>query len=298
MLHIANAPVSWGVLEFELQGERSTYPQVLDEIKSTGYDGTELGDWGFLPTDPAELRQVLDERGLALVGGFVPVALSRPEAAEGGIEQALRTARLMAAAAEAPVLVLSDDNGKDEVRTQHAGRIQREHGLPEAGWTQVVETAERIARRVREETGLRTALHHHSAGFIETPWEVETFLGLTPPDAIGLCLDTGHYRFGGGDPVTAIESFSDRIWHVHLKDCDPAIAARSRTEGWDYFTAVEHGLFCELGQGDVDLPAVVSGLQEHDYDGWAVVEQDILPGMGTPKESAQRNRAYLDQLGL
>ncbi len=298
MLHIANAPVSWGVLEFELQGERSTYPQVLDEIKSTGYDGTELGDWGFLPTDPAELRQVLDERGLALVGGFVPVALSRPEAAEGGIEQALRTARLMAAAAEAPVLVLSDDNGKDEVRTQHAGRIQREHGLPEAGWTQVVETAERIARRVREETGLRTALHHHSAGFIETPWEVETFLGLTPPDAIGLCLDTGHYRFGGGDPVTAIESFSDRIWHVHLKDCDPAIAARSRTEGWDYFTAVEHGLFCELGQGDVDLPAVVSGLQEHDYDGWAVVEQDILPDMGTPKESAQRNRAYLDQLGL
>jgi inosose dehydratase len=32
--------------------------------------------------------------------------------------------------------------------------------------------------------------------------------------------------------------------------------------------------------------------------GWIVVEQDVLPGMGTPKESAQRNREYLKSIGL
>jgi inosose dehydratase len=150
---------------------------------------------------------------------------------------------------------------------------------------------------VREAAGLRAVFHHHCAGYVETAAEVDKLLSLTDPELVGLCLDTGHYRFGGGDPVAGVKRYGGRVWHVHFKDCQPAVAARSRAEGWNYFESVRQGVFCELGRGEVDFAAVVQVLVDMGYDGWVVVEQDVLPGMGTPKESAQRNRDYLYGVG-
>ena len=299
MIKVANAPCSWGVLEFDLEGEAAGYKQVLDEMKATGYKGTELGDWGFMPTDPEELNRDLVARGLTLLGAFVPVALNDAAAHDDGVTVAVRTARLLASVAgDTPFIVLADDNGTDAIRTENAGRILPEYGLNEAHWQTFASGAEKVARTVKETTGLRTVFHHHCAGYVETPAEVEKLLSLTDPNLLGLCFDTGHYRFGGGDPVVGLKKHADRIWHVHFKDCQPDVAAKSRREGWDYFQSVKHGVFSELGQGDVDFTAVLSALQAQEYDGWIVVEQDVLPGMGNPKESAQRNRDYLRRIGL
>src|SRR5215212_2658106 len=128
-IRVANAPCSWGALEFEdFQGEQIAYGQMLDELRATGYVGTELGDWGYMPTDPAALRGELAGRGLALTGAFVPVALREPAAHGPGVEAALRVARLLAATAEGaatrPFLVLADDNGGDRVRAAWAGRVR------------------------------------------------------------------------------------------------------------------------------------------------------------------------------
>jgi inosose dehydratase len=296
---VANAPCSWGVLEFDLEGQAAGYAQVLDEMAQAGYAGTELGDWGFMPTEPGKLRAALAARKLALLGAFVPVALADPAAHKGGEEVALRTARLLAASSDTqPLIVLADDNGTNPTRTRFAGRIGAQHGWDEAQWAIAAEGVTRIARAVREQTGLRTVFHHHCAGFVETPAEVDTLLRKTDPSLLGLCLDTGHYRYGGGDPVAAVRKYGERIWHVHFKDCDPEVAARARAEGWDYFEAVRRGVFCELGKGEVDFPAVVAALRAVGYAGWIVVEQDVLPGTGTPLESAQRNRAYLSSIGL
>jgi inosose dehydratase len=171
-------------------------------------------------------------------------------------------------------------------------------GLAADQWHTYTAGAEKVACAVRDETGLRTVFHHHCAGFVETPAEVQTFLDLTDPDLLGLCFDTGHYRFGGGDPVAGLRRHTGRIWHVHFKDCQPEIAARSRQERWDYLKALHHGVFCELGKGDVDFPAVLAALHEIGYEGWIVVEQDVLPGMGRPKESARRNRRYLSEISI
>lgn len=298
-LRLANAPCSWGILEFELEGQTAGYAQVLDEMRAAGYAGTELGDWGFMPTGPARLRRELEARGLALVGAFVPVALAEAAAHAPGEAQALRTARLLAeAAGDRPFIVLADDNGRDPVRTGHAGRVLPEHGLSAAAWQVFADGATRIAARVGAETGLRTVFHHHCAGFVETPAEVERLLALTDPALLGLCFDTGHYRFGGGDPVAGLRRHAGRIWHVHFKDHAPQVADRARSEGWDYFQAVRAGVFCELGKGDVDFAGVKAELERMGYAGWIVVEQDVLPGMGTPKESAERNRRYLRGLGF
>ncbi len=306
-IRVANAPCSWGVLEFDgLAPVSVTADRFLDEVVATGYEGTELGDWGFLPTDPAALREALDARGLVLVAAFVPVAFKDPQAHAPGRTRALAVARLLAGAASpewSPLIVLADDNGRDPVRTRCAGRITPSQGLSPEEWATFARGVEEVARSVREETGLRTAFHHHCAGYVETPAEIAALLERLDPALVGLTFDTGHYAYGSGCQdgravLAGVERFADRIWHVHFKDCDPDVARRARHEGWDYFQAVRRGLFCELGRGCVDFAGVVDFLRGRGYRGWIVVEQDVLPGMGTPEESARRNREFLRHVGV
>ena len=309
-IRIANAPCSWG--RFELKGTATdsiSSGQMLDELRDTGYTGTELGDWGFMPTEPQALENEMRRRDLTMVGAFVPVAFRDPGTHEAGEAHALRVARLLAAVSEndtaagSPFLILADSNGTVPERRVNAGRIKPEMSLREDEWQTFAGGVERIARSVRDETGLRTVFHHHCAGYIETPEEVARLLDLTEPDLLGLVFDTGHYAYGtgvndGSEVLAGLERFAGRIWHVHFKDCHPEIATQARHEEWDYYTAVGHGVFCELGKGYVDFPAVTAWLRARGYRGWITVEQDVLPGMGTPKASAQRNRDYLRTLGL
>lgn len=306
-IRIGNAPCSWGSLEFEgMEGQGVGFAQMLDELRATGYTGTELGDWGYMPTEAAALREELARRGLTLTGAFVPVALRDPAAHAAGVAQALKVARLLADAgdpARPPFLVLADDNGANLSRTRNAGRITPTMGLSADEWRTFAAGAELVAGVVREGAGLRTVFHHHCAGFVETPDEIATLLELTDPALLGLVFDTGHYVYGAGrddgDGVReALERFGERIWYVHFKDCHPGVAREARAQGWDYFAAVGRGVFCELGQGCVDFASVVDWLRERGYSGFVTVEQDVLPGMGAPRESAARNRAYLAALGL
>ena len=299
MIRVANAPCSWGALEFDGLGQAASWDRVLDEIAATGYIGTELGDWGFLPFEPDRLRDELDRRDLELLGAFVPAALWRADAHEEAVRTALRAARLLAAVSrDDPVIVLSDDNAAVPARASRAGRVRPEDALDEAAWSRFAGGARRVAADVRRETGLRTVFHPHCGGFIEAPWEIDVLMSRTGADELGLCLDTGHVTFGGGDAVDALERYASRVWHVHFKDCSPAVAGRARTEGWEYLRAVREGVFCELGEGSVDFRRVLDTLLTHGYERWIVVEQDVLPGMGAPALSAARNRTYLRRLGL
>jgi inosose dehydratase len=305
---VGNAPCSWGTLEFSgSQGGRFSYRQMLDELVETGYTGSELGDWGFMPTAPAALAEEFRQRAIALTGAFVGVELRNPAAHAPGEATVVQTARLLAETAAqlhqvvAPFLVLADNNCTDPVRTQNAGRITPAMGLDDEQWATFAQGANRIARAVHDATGLRTVFHHHCGGFVETPDETARLLDSTDATVLGLVFDTGHYSFGAGGCDTllaALERYRERIWYVHFKDCDPAVLARAWTGNWDYFESVRQGIFCELGRGCVDFPAVTAWLRGRGYRGYITVEQDVLPGMGTPKQSAQRNRDYLRSIGL
>jgi inosose dehydratase len=146
---------------------------------------------------------------------------------------------------------------------------------------------------------MRTVFHHHCAGYIETPSEIDALMEATDPRLLGLCFDTGHYQFGGGkDPLAVLNKYWDRIWHVHFKDFSPQVAEQSKKNSWDYFESVKQGVFCELGKGAVDFKAIKDLMEEKAYEGWIVVEQDVLPGMGNPKLYAKNNRLYLQTIGL
>lgn len=296
-VRVANAPCSWGVLEWS-GGATSGYEQVLDEIAESGFAGTELGDWGFMPTDPAALGDELRRRQLAMVGAYVPARVTHQGSVRKAVEQAVKTARLISQVSPDAFIVLADDTAADPARAARAGRITRKDSLDAADWLQAGHALNELARAVRDETGLRSVVHAHCATFIEAPWEIHAALENTDPSVVGLCVDTGHITYGGGDPVELIREVAPRVWHVHFKDCSPAVAAAARSQEWNYETAVHNGLFCELGLGSVPFPAVITALQAINYRGWIVVEQDVLPSMGTPLESARRNREYLRELGL
>jgi inosose dehydratase len=292
-IRIATAPVSWGVMEVETSwGRTQTFESVLDEMVSAGYDGTELGPWGFLPTESKRLTAELSRRNIRLIGAFVPIALADPEGHQAGYESAITTAHLLAQCG-APVVVLAD--AMYERRMAVAGRVVEERdGLSGTAWSSAAKLLEKIAAEVNA-LGVRAVFHHHAGTYIETPSEVDRLLSITDPSQLGLCLDTGHYFYGGGDPVQAAQRYGARIWHLHLKDVRAHVLDRARNEKCGFLDAVANGVFCPLGEGDVDIVGVINELQAQSYDGWAVFEQDVdptKPGI-VPRESAAASRQYL-----
>lgn len=295
-IRIANAPVSWGIYEFSEIEQKYPYTRVLDEIAETGYSGLELGPWGYLPTSPTALHAELEPRNLQLLSAFVPVKLRDASTHEAGEQHALMVGRLLAAMG-AKFIILADDNGTVPELVARAGQ-RSGSALSPAEWDIFASGVNRIARKTYDELGLMTAFHHHCAGYVETPEEVRQLMERADPELVGLCLDTGHWHYGGGDAVQCVKEYGERVRYLHLKDCHPGIAAECRREGLDYFEATARGVFCELGQGEVDFPAILAHMESLGYDGWAIVEQDVLvEDLNAPRQSARRNRDYLRSLG-
>ena len=301
-IRVGNAPCSWGVMGGYDAALYPPFARVLDEIAAAGYTGTELGDWGYLPTDAPQLRDELASRDLSMIGALVPLPLADRAGHATGLAEALRTARLLAAVASdgapSPFVILADANGSDPVRVQNAGRIGLEHGLSNEQWIAFGEGAAAIARAVRDETGLRTMFHHHCAGYVETPAETARLMELTEAGDLGLCFDTGHWALGGGDVLEAFRQYGERIRHVHFKEYHAAVAEEMRSQGWDYFEGLAKRVFHRPGTGDINFPALLAAMRSSGYDGWVVVEDELPPGDGRPEESARADREYLASLGL
>lgn len=295
-IRIANAPVSWGIYEFERTDQKYPYTRVLDEIRATGYEGLEYGPWGYLPADPAVLNADLNARGLSLLSAFVPVKLVDSAAHDDALAHALKVGRVLADCG-ARHLVLADDNGTVPELVRQAGR-RTGSALDADQWRVVCAGVNRIARTVRDQLGLMTVFHHHCAGYVETPEETARLIDGTDADLVGLCLDTGHYHYAGGDAVQCIRDLGERVRYLHLKDCHPQIRAACAADEVDYFAATGRGVFCELGQGEVDFAGVLAAMEGLGYDGWAIVEQDVIvDDLDAPRQSAARNRDYLRGLG-
>ena len=121
----------------------------------------------------------------------------------------------------------------------------------------------------------------------------------TDPALVGLCLDTGHHAYRGGDPVAFMRKHHARIPYLHLKSVDRDLQKRIETEAWPFAKAVSMDVFCEPSKGVVDFPAFIEVLREVGYNGWGIVEQDMYPApFDKPLPIAQRTYAYLKSLGM
>lgn len=254
------APISWGVSEVPGWGHQMPIHRVLAEMRALGLTVTELGPPGFLPAGSAERAALVNRYGLRVIGGFVPVVLHEPDADP---EPALARIAAEFATAGIGVLVLAADLGQ-------VGYDEQVEVGP-AGWRAILANLDRAAV-IAADHGLTATLHPHVGTAVEHPAQVERVLSES---GIALCLDTGHYLVGGGDPAELAATAADRIAHVHLKDADPQLSARVGTGGLGYADAVTAGLYRPLGQGGASIADVVGRLESAGYRGWYVLEQDV-----------------------
>ena len=291
--HFASAPDSWGVLDYPGPSWNQPYEKMLDEMVAAGYTGSELGPYGFFPTDPKILKPQLDKRRLKLLGSFVPVVLSDPASAGIAVEQIRKVGNLLAAL-RAPFLVLAD--AQSEQRNRISGRVPADGsaGLTAEQWKNVSKVVGEAAR-VASEFGLDLVFHPHVATYVETPAECERFFDVTAHTGVGLCLDTGHCVYGGGDTVAEAHKFKSVLRFVHIKDVDAKVLGNARRKKFNFEQAIEDKVFTIIGNGSIDFPAFFRLLVKNNYSGWMVVEQDVKFGATAipPAESIAASLKYL-----
>jgi inosose dehydratase len=281
---IAGAPISWGVCEVPGWGFQMTARRVLAEMSSLGLAASEFGPPGFLAEDPRARAGQLAEYGLRPVGGFFPVVLHRLDH-DPQPELDLFVDGCLASGAG--VVVLAAHTGADgyDARPQ----------LDELGWKTLLANLDRLSDRA-EARGVQLALHPHIGTMVESGDEVERVLDGS---GVALCIDTGHLFAAGADPVAITRRSPDRVRHVHLKDVDAALAQQVVAGSLAFGDAVRAGMFCPLGDGDVDIAGLVGTLEAAGYEGWYVLEQDVMldaePAEVGPVADVRRSLDFLLQ---
>ena len=294
-IRIGNAPCSWGV-EFAQDSRNPPWEKVLSECTAAGYKGIELGPVGYMPEDPAVLAAALARHDLELIGGVVFRAFHDPAQWDDVMDGAVRTCKaLMAHGANHLVLI----DSISPRRAPTAGRADEAELMGPGEWAAFRERIATVARMGAEEYGLTVGIHAHAAGFMDFEPELERLLDEVDEDILGIAFDTGHHSYAGFDPVAFMRRHIERISYVHFKDIDPDVKAAAIAGRTGFYDACGQGIFCNLGEGDVDFPAVRQVLLESGFQGWCAVEQDCDPTLVVdPLADARANRDYLRAIGF
>lgn len=291
---LGTAPDSWGVW-FPEDPHQVPWNRYLDEVVEAGYTWTELGPYGYLPTDPARLQDELGSRGLRLSGGAVFAGLHRGAEA---YEQALADCRVEAeliTALGASYLVLLPEQYTD----MHSGDLTQLGELEPEQWRELTDGMTRLGRQLFEESGVHLVFHQHADSHVDIQERVERLLADTDPQYVDLCLDTGHISYCGGDNLDLLKRYPERVGYVHLKQVDPVVVERVRRERLSFAEAVRLEAMVEPPRGEPAMQPLVEALAALDKDLFAIVEQDMYPcPPDAPLPIATRTREYLNGLGL
>ena len=291
---LSNAPVSWGV-DYVDDPANPPWDKVMDEIAAAGYRQTELGPYGYYPTEPARLKDELGKRGLTVPAGFVFQRLHEPAEAESILAVAGKTVDLLSSVG-GKYLVTIDHISEGRMAT--AGRKDRATRLDRPRYRHMVDLIDRIADTALAR-GVTPVIHQHAGCFIEFEDELDELMHALDPEKVGICVDTGHMAYAGIDPVKYYEANKTRVKYFHFKDIDPTVHARALEQSIPFLEAVRQNIFCPMGKGVVDWAALASALEASGYDGSANVEQDIDPAISlSPLEDAKASRSYLRSVGF
>ena len=290
-IQVGIAPDSWGVW-FPNHEKQTPWSRCMDEMRQAGYDGVELGPWGYFPNTYPELKQALDARSLELVAGTVGGDFLN----DASIDDMCRTIDEIAAVImrfpQAKYIVLLPAMYTD----LETGEFVMDPHLTDAQWATYCKNVQRAADRVASH-GLIGAFHPHVDCHVQTEEQIERL--LTDTD-VQLCFDTGHHVYGGGEPIAFYKKHADRIPYIHIKDCDLAVKAKMDENKWSFAKAVTEDIMVEPGNGSIDFAKLHDALVEKGYDGWVVVEQDLFPvkSFDIPLPIAKRGRENLAKAGF
>lgn len=290
-IKVGIAPDSWGVW-FPQHEKQTPWSRCMDEMRESGYDGVELGPWGYFPNTNPELAEALAKRNLSLVAGTVGGDFLNDASIDDMCKTIDEIATLLKDFPEAKYIVLLPAMYTD----LETGELVMETELTEAQWATYCKNVQRAADHVAK-YGLVGTFHPHVDCHVQTEAQIESLLANTN---VQLCLDTGHHVYGGGEPISFYRKHADRIPYIHVKDCDLAVKKKMDEEKWSFAKAVTENIMTEPGNGTIDLAELHKALEEKGYDGWVVVEQDLFPvkSFDVPLPIAKRGRENLAKAGF
>lgn len=295
-LLLGSCPDSWGVW-FADDARQTPWDRFLDELARVGYQWLELGPYGYLPTDPAQLSDELEKRSLKVAGGTMHglSGLHRKGDFAAIVAQSRKVAELTKAMGAEHLIFVPVPGYRDDV----TGAYLEPAELDADEWRTMIRSSDELGRILLEEYGVRLQFHPHADSHVETQEQTERYLQETDDRYVSLCLDTGHLAYREADSVAIIERFPSRIGYVHIKQMDPAIAKDARERDLPFGQAVASGASVEPPNGLPDVPSVVAALELLDAEIFVVVEQDMYPvEFDRPEPIAARTREYLRGVGV
>ena len=270
-MRIAGAPISWGVCEVPGWGYQMRPERVLTEMTQIGLTATEFGPQGWLPVEPEARSAAVSGYGLTPVGSFFLAVMHDPT-----VDPLPAVDRELDAFEKAggDYLILACDSGREGYDNRPV--------LDDQGWAILFANLTAIRDRAAER-GVTACVHPHWGTMVQNADEVEKLLEDTDVD---LCLDTGHLTAGGADVVDLVRRHADRVAIVHAKDVHKGMTDRLLTGRLTWSEGIRAGMFAPIGQGDIDFAAIARALEDAGFDGYWVLEQDIMidaepaPGAG------------------
>lgn len=281
------SPIAWINDDMPELGGDTPLSKVLGDARDIGFAGIELG--GQFPREPAQLRALLDEYGLALIGGWYSSSLLVRSASDEIAAMADHLALLQEFGCSV-FIIAETSNAIHGVRDRPLDRSPR---LEKWQWAQFGERLTSVSEYVGA-AGMRLAYHHHLGTVVEGQDELEQFLASTGP-SVGLTLDSGHAALGGIDPVAIIRTFPGRIAHVHCKDVRTAKFHALNDRGGSFLEGVLDGMFTVPGDGSLDYAAIMQALADINYSGWVVVEAEQDPARADPRAFGELGLATLKE---
>ena len=291
---VGSAPDSWSIW-FADDPRQMPWTRFLDEIKEAGYEWMELGPFGYLPSDPKVLAPELEKRGLKVSGSFIQGDLANPAQSWPELSRQLHGWGPLFNTVGAEYVVLIDES----YTNLFTGEQTLPRTLTSAEFDTLVDTTKRIADTAMSDYGLKLVFHCHAQTRIEYEDQIDEFLDRTASASIDLVLDTGHHAYCGGDPVSFMRKHHARIPYLHLKNVDKEMREKVAREDIPFAKAVAAGVFVEPSIGVVNFKAFRDVLDEVNYQGFAIVEQDMFPApFDKPLPIAKRTRAFLREIGI
>ena len=293
VIKVGTAPAAWGV-NFPSDPKQIPWSRYLDEVTEAGYKWTELGPYGYLPTNLKTLKAELNQRQLKLSSGFIMRELENPDIWPE-IEQEVLNAGELIAALGAKFLVLIDGQYTDQI----TGEAITPDTLNSDVWKIMIDTTHSIARLAKKNFGLRTLFHPHTETHVQYEPQIKLFMKDTDPGLVGLCFDIGHHSYLEGNVLSFLQTHHERIEYLHLKSVHPQKLKKVRKQNASFASATIQGVFCEPSYGTVDFLALLKLLEKINYSGFGVVEHDMYPApFDKPLPIAKRTRAYLKKIGM
>lgn len=291
-IRIGSAPDSWGVW-FADDPAQTAAARFLDEVAEAGYEWIELGPYGYLSTDPTELGDGLESRGLRVSAGTVFEHLHRPDSWDDVWKQVSNVAGLTQAMGGEHIVVIPDP-----WRDHKTGAPLESRELSVEQWQRLTSGMDELGRRILDEYGLHVQFHSHADSHVGYQPDIERFVEATDPAYVNLCLDTGHVAYYGGDNLELIGKYPDRIGYLHLKQVDPQIVAQMEAEDLSFPEAVRRGVMVEPPKGEPPMEPVLEAAGALGRDLYAIVEQDMYPcAPDVPLPIARRTLTYLSSCG-